>query len=64
MSPSLDAHAEIRLIITLTGAGKTISVGKKALDVTKTRVKIKITKMIIGAMYWRKNCIAQELTVV
>jgi len=38
-------------MIKLTGAGAIISVGKKARELTKTKVKIKITKMIMGAIY-------------
>jgi hypothetical protein len=46
-----ETRDEIKCITTPTGAGSTISLGRKALDVTKTKVKIKITKIIIGAIF-------------
>ncbi len=37
------------------GAGATMSLGKKARELTNTSVNKKIAKIISGAMYWRKN---------
>jgi hypothetical protein len=41
--------------ITPIGAGAIISSGRKARELTKINVNIKIAKMIKGAMYWRKK---------
>jgi hypothetical protein len=46
---------KLALKIVLTGAGATMSSGKKARELTKISVNKKIAKMIVGMMYCRKN---------